>query len=898
MYEVMASRTMWRRVQCACVVLLALGAARADSNVTIESMQVTFEETHELVVNASVEFILTFAPHPGQGVWPIRVWIKTDGGDTSRPLLVTARRRIGAWTWQLPYRSGSSLLYQLERTLCPDDSVDVEKLDENCESDDPSVSASGEFSLHVGSSCAAPSRVQLRASFVRDWRLPFKSSTSVVTQQGAPRVHTYQFLPEQYSVRLVVEASDDVCATIAVQNYTCPIAESLEEIEISTLRMTVLRSGAMQISRSRYPRGFYVLAVVHDSDAACREEDAPEVDWLWEAAVLQQLQEPEHSAPPRRKALTLHVRASLSREQYAGAAAASLALFVMFYVLFGAFVLAQRLPRWKNLVGPRAVLARKPEEGARSEIDSVVSLSPRQRRRRDSTATFDSSDNSDTDEEDTATGTTTVATVTTPPPAVVAVSTQDETNPGSRSAVSVGTDPAPPLGDGVTTRVDSSVVPGGDDTRRSAIEQSTQTSNGIHGLEAAGEQTEAPRPFGLPARLHVAALARRRARVLAARSDRYLYTLYTVGLFYALPVLQFVAAFQIFLNFSGSLDTCYYNFLCAHPVSGLSDFNHVFSNIGYLLLGALFMLQVRRRRMRRKRKPRDEEYGIPAHYGLLSSLGAAMMMVALLSATYHVCPNALNFQFDTAFMYVLAVLCMVKIYQARHPDINARAHATFGVLAVLILLAVRVCVCAVVWGVLGGGPLFWSVFTVLHVFTFLLLSLRIYYVGQFRLEKQSLAEAARELASVPARGLRPLYSARLVMLLIANAVNWAFALYGYVVPHSVLPARVSLHHLCLLLLFTQSADFASHLLSVLLCNTLLYMAVYLCMKLLHGERPRWATTPALSRHLNHECRVLQFYDSHDLWHFLSAIALYFTFNVLLTWDDGLAAVKRTEIAVF
>lgn len=37
-------------------------------------------------------------------------------------------------------------------------------------------------------------------------------------------------------------------------------------------------------------------------------------------------------------------------------------------------------------------------------------------------------------------------------------------------------------------------------------------------------------------------------------------------------------------------------------------------------------------------------------------------------------------------MYVLAVLCMVKIYQARHPDINARAHATFGVLAVLILL--------------------------------------------------------------------------------------------------------------------------------------------------------------------------------------------------------------------
>lgn len=40
-------------------------------------------------------------------------------------------------------------------------------------------------------------------------------------------------------------------------------------------------------------------------------------------------------------------------------------------------------------------------------------------------------------------------------------------------------------------------------------------------------------------------------------------------------------------------------------------------------------------------------------------------------------------------MYVLAVLIMVKIYQARHPDINARAHATFGVLAVLIATGTR-----------------------------------------------------------------------------------------------------------------------------------------------------------------------------------------------------------------
>ena len=38
----------------------------------------------------------------------------------------------GAWTWQLPYRSGAAVLYELERTLCPDDSVDIEKLNDDC----------------------------------------------------------------------------------------------------------------------------------------------------------------------------------------------------------------------------------------------------------------------------------------------------------------------------------------------------------------------------------------------------------------------------------------------------------------------------------------------------------------------------------------------------------------------------------------------------------------------------------------------------------------------------------------------------------------------------------------------------------------------------------------------
>nr|AXZ00255.1 systemic interferece defective-1 protein [Hyphantria cunea] len=867
---------------CAVAVpqLLLVGVVLANLNVPVVRRQLSFEETHVLVVDASVEYILEFTPVDDQGQWPSRIWMKLEGGDIAHPLLVTARQRIGSTTWQLPFSVGDSMLFQLERTLCPEDAagIEVEDLDQDCVGSEPSVR--GWMSLHVGTSCAAPAALSLRVVPDRDWLLPFDTPLFVHTAMGSPRVHWYRFEEEQWSVRLVVESQDYVCATIAIQNYTCPIADTKELIRTDTVRMTVLRSGGTQLSRWMYPLGFYVTALVHEDDSECREaEDEPD-EWLWEAALLPGALHPARpAAPPARlKALTLHVRPSLTRMQYVVGIVVALAVFLLFYVLFGVMVLAQRIPAWKKLVGPRAVLAPKPEEPIRSEVDVALPAAG-VRRRRGSDATFDSSDNSDTDEEDNVQerGTdTTVDSIASSPGATAADATTATTASGETDVT----------GNGIFVINENS-------SQARQVREAAQSPPGGGGVQRA---PSAARPFGLPARLRVAALARRRERVLHARSDRYLYTLYTVGLFYALPVIQFVAAFQIVMNLWGSLDICYYNFLCAHPAGSLSDFNHVYSNVGYLLLGALFMLQVRRRKMRRKRKPRNEEYGIPAHYGLLSSLGAAMMMVALLSAAYHICPNRLNFQFDTAFMYVIAVLSTRKTHQTHHPDINARAHATFAVLAVLLFL--------VVWGVLGGGPLFWSLFAVIHIFSFLIISLRIYYVGQFRLEKESLQVAARELRSLPRVGLRPLYISRMVMLLIANAVNWGFALYG---------------------LFTQGGDFASHLLFVLLANTLLYMVFYLAMKLLHGERLRWyawtflaggalawapalfffvsgssawSLSPALSRHRNHECMLLHFYDSHDLWHMLSAVALYFSFNAMLTWDDGLAAIKRTEIAVF
>ncbi|KPJ13349.1 SID1 transmembrane family member 1 [Papilio machaon] len=824
----MCARVMW----CACATLATLATLAAAAGISVVQLRAQYDTQYELPLNRTLEYILEFPPTPGvsrfriprAGRWqgtahhlskqftrmaaegearPGVLWAASSGGDAAHPVLLTVRQPAGVTTWQLPYEvgdAGGPAPLQLQRTLCPADTARAPD-DSGCGAADEGEGegAARGLSLHVSSSCAAQLLVQVEVRLTHRWRLPFSEPVTLAASLTAPQVMHYQFEEVQHSVRLELRSEDDVCVSVSVQNYSCPIAQSLADIGTPGLRMTMQRSAAVQLSRRQFPRGFVVVVLVQPSQAACggaeAETGAP-ADWLWADAVLGA--EPQAtSSPARTKEFTVTIEAALTRAQYVTAIAVTAALFLAFYVAFGVLVLARRWPAWARLVRPHAAPA----------LDSQPAATP-------------------------------------PPDHASEGHTDGAAPPG-----------APPAG------------------RR----RRTSGKNGA---------------FGLPARLRLAQLARRRERTLRARSDRYLYTLLTVAVFYALPVLQFVAVVKIILNLSGSLDICYYNFLCAHPAGVLSDFNHVLSNLGYLLLGALFALQVQLRRARRRARPRAPEYGIPPHHGLLSALGVAMMMVALLSATYHVCPNKINFQFDTAFMYVLAVLSMVKIYQSRHPDVNARAHATFGVLAVLMAL--------VVWGVLGGGALFWGAWTVLHVFTFLLLSLRIYYVGQFRLEKHSLQEAARELR----RGARPLYGARLAILLAGNALNWLLAVYGLV---------------------RQSGDFAGHMLQVLLGNTLLHMVSYLALKLAHRERLRWyawcwlagaaaawapalyffvsgssdwSTAPALSRHYNHHCMVLQFYDSHDLWHLLSAVALYCSFNAMLTWDDGLSALKKTDIPVF
>uniref|UniRef100_A0A663LR72 SID1 transmembrane family member 1 n=1 Tax=Athene cunicularia TaxID=194338 RepID=A0A663LR72_ATHCN len=395
--------------------------------------------------------------------------------------------------------------------------------------------------------------------------------------------------------------------------------------------------------------------------------------------------------------------------------------------------------------------------------------------------------------------------------------------------------------------------------------------------------------------LYLSDLSRKDRRIVSKKYKIYFWNIITIAVFYALPVIQLVITYQTVVNVTGNQDICYYNFLCAHPLGVLSAFNNILSNMGHMLLGFLFLLIVLRRDIlhRRAMEMKDIytlDYGIPKHFGLFYAMGIALMMEGVLSACYHVCPNYSNFQFDTSFMYMIAGLCMLKLYQTRHPDINASAYSAYASFAVVICLAVL----GVVFG--KNDMWFWVIFSMIHVLASLALSTQIYYMGRFKIDLGIFRRAAMVLyTDCIQQCSRPMY------------------MVGHFSSHAIFG------------LLYRPRDFASYILGIFICNLLLYLAFYIIMKLRSSEKllpiplfcivatavvwaaalyfffqtlSSWEETPAESREKNRPCILLGFFDDHDVWHFLSAAALFFSFLVLLTLDDDLDTVRRDKIPVF
>ncbi|NXE78873.1 SIDT2 protein, partial [Cochlearius cochlearius] len=844
----------------------------------------------------------------------VRVSVNVLSDHKDLPVLFVVRQKEAVVSFQVPLILRG--LYQrkyayqeVSRTLCqPQTKAEVE---------------TQHFYVDV-STLSLNTSYQLRVTHVENFVLRTNERFSFNATAAQPQYFKYEFPEGVDSVIVkVTSAMAFPCSVISIQDILCPVYDLDNNVAFIGMYQTMTKKAAITVQKKDFPsNSFYVVVVVKTEDEVCGGA-LPYYPLSKGASPDEPVD--QHN---RQKMLEVMVSPTITSEAYVSSVLFCLGIFLSFYILTLLIACWESCRRRKRKGLLAAMDSPSLDTGhARSIPDSFLGHSPYDSYGYGSFGNGSSSS---------AEGITDSVGSAEAPYGYVG---QEQFKRRTPSA------PMRPL----------SVAMGrcwyragtGQSSQKSALPQACAGSERLCSLlpsltARAAAQQPPPR-------------ASQRPRGCGQGEDIVLLNIATIAVFYALPVIQLVITYQTVVNVTGNQDICYYNFLCAHPLGNLSAFNNILSNLGYVLLGLLFLLIILQREIHYNRAlMRNDthalECGIPKHFGLFYAMGTALMMEGLLSACYHVCPNYTNFQFDTSFMYMIAGLCMLKLYQKRHPDINASAYSAYACLALVIFFSVVGVVSTVGAGAGGGGRLpplpatplapqvfgkgntaFWIVFSVIHIVATLLLSTQLYYMGRWKLDSGILRRILHVLYTDCVRQCSgPMYVDRMVLLVMGNIINWSLAAYGLIV---------------------RPNDFASYLLAIGICNLLLYFAFYIIMKLRSGERIKlipllcivgtsvvwgfalffffqglstWQKTPAESREHNRDCILLDFFDDHDIWHFLSSIAMFGSFlvgggcrrrggrlppaarahraplapQVLLTLDDDLDSVQRDKIYVF
>ena len=381
---------------------------------------------------------------------------------------------------------------------------------------------------------------------------------------------------------------------------------------------------------------------------------------------------------------------------------------------------------------------------------------------------------------------------------------------------------------------------------------------------------------------------------------RFVWGICSICLFFGIPALQSTILKQEIASTKGDLDFCYFNSRCATHIGSIYAFNNVWSNSGFVLLGVLFILIV----TTRYRNSRQSETGADRYVGLELAMGLSMITEGLMSALYHACPNAGNYKYDTLFMFVSLLLIMLQLYTSRHAHSNLSSH-TF-------ILLIGMFICLSILEALESSQLLYcirSIYILFVILTTLTLLVNIYHLGNASLLIFTLHDVISKRKSI-FRVCWPTHNKhRMVHLIFVLGINLCGAS-------------------CLL--FMPQLEMGTIFIGIFGGNFCFYLCYYWVMKIIKSEHKHntlvflvtfsigifsvllwiiafsvyrnpvtnWAMGPVISKEMNRECVLWGFYDEHDLWHILSAYALFFTYLSIVKTDDNVASVRRDKLSVF
>ena len=351
----------------------------------------------------------------------------------------------------------------------------------------------------------------------------------------------------------------------------------------------------------------------------------------------------------------------------------------------------------------------------------------------------------------------------------------------------------------------------------------------------------------------------------------YSYITGIVGFVLMIGAGQFVFANWHLMIQEGDKDTCYYNDFC-YRVSKYDDipFNLMISNLAYMIHGlilAISVMYMEAKLFSRFRNSND----LPPQYAF--SMGYAfawaLFFEGCFSLVYHLCPSKLTFQFDTGFMFVIAGLIVVLLYNGIEMKENSGER-----------------------GFVDAANFFLYFLVPLYIFN---------YFG-------TLSHSETELVNAPAFftfvviwwifitfwtgwKLFPDFSCS-ISYIEENPCKFFFVVVGFVLPF--ISCGYFSSNIPIAFLFTCILEGIIAIIGTLWCNrkkikwakskcAICFQVAYIAlMAILWCVAGRIffkkATTdktfaPEKSRDYNRDCIILNFFDYHGLWHILSSHAL-------------------------
>ena len=354
----------------------------------------------------------------------------------------------------------------------------------------------------------------------------------------------------------------------------------------------------------------------------------------------------------------------------------------------------------------------------------------------------------------------------------------------------------------------------------------------------------------------------------------YSYITGVAGFVLMIGAGQFVFANWHLMIQEGDRDTCYYNDFC-YRVSKYDDipFNLMISNLTYMIHGlilAISVMYMEAKLFSRYRNSND----LPPQYAF--SMGYAfawaLFFEGCFSLVYHLCPSKLTFQFDTGFMFVIAGLIVVLLYNGIEMKENSGER-----------------------GLVDAANFFLYFLVPLYIFN---------YFGTLSHSETGLVNTAVFLIFAAIwwifitfwTGWKLFPDFRCSITYIKeNPCKCFWFFLGFVLPlilHGVFKSNIpdAFLYTCIaesMVVITGNASYNWEKIKRAICaeskcRVIIQGAYILSMTILWGFAvwffDKKATTdksltPEKSRDYNQECKILNFFDAHDLWHILSSHAL-------------------------